>query len=134
MGMLSIEACTIRTFLVESANRRLLMSVLRQEHGHCMIAFKDLVERVRGMAESSEASANTGDPSIFSPWTGSSMNHDLNEYPTLETIPVKGPALESRPTSRRSSATSSPGRAIQRLSIVQQPTEHVRRLLGGNRR
>jgi hypothetical protein len=41
MGVLSNEACIIRTFLVESANRRLLMSVLRQEHGHCMIAFKD---------------------------------------------------------------------------------------------
>jgi hypothetical protein len=41
MGVLSNEACSIRTFLVESADHRLLMSVLRQEQGHCMIAFKD---------------------------------------------------------------------------------------------
>jgi hypothetical protein len=41
MGVLSNEACRIRTFLVETANHRLLMSVLRQEHGHCMIAFEN---------------------------------------------------------------------------------------------
>jgi len=110
MGMLSIEACTIRTFLVESANRRLFD--VRPSPGTWTL--HDRVQRSRGTSQRDggivRSEREYGRPVDLQSMDGSSMNHDLNEYPTLETIPVKGPALESRPTSRRSSATSSPGR------------------------